>query len=131
MANLAKHTQLSITSVVITGITDLQWSGLTADQQETTSNDSASRVKTFQPTLYSNGDFTATILWDGTNTQHAALRTLSTSGAAGAFEIEYTGTSAEHNTFSGYVTSFAFVTPTNGLQTAKIKIMVNGDFTAV
>lgn len=109
----------------ITGVTDVSWDGVSWSTETTTNHDNSTPVETMSPTIYTNGTFKLTILWDKTNTQHAALRTLSTSGAAQNFQIAHVN-SGEEKQFSGYCTAFAFDTPVDGLLKANVTISVNG-----
>jgi hypothetical protein len=115
----------------ITGVTELSWSGTTYSTESTTSHDNSTPVETLVPTIYSNGTFSLTLIYAATNTQHALLRTLSTSGASVNMQVKYTGTSAEEMGFAGYVTAFVFDTPVDGLLKANVTITVNGVMTAV
>ena len=133
MATLAKGTQFKIsdmamspTFTAITGITSLTWSGVSYDTEDITNHDSTDRAKDFVTTLYTNGEFSLKITWDATNTQHAALRTLSESGASNDFQIAYTGSSAEARQFAGFVKSFKYVADVKNVLSAEVQIMVNG-----
>jgi hypothetical protein len=127
---LAKNTVLKLgapSGVQITGVTAISWSGTSFATEDTTNHDSSTPVKTLQTTVYDNGKLTLTIDYDGTNTQHVALKTLSTSGAAQQFEMIQVASAAD-NTFTGFVTSFAFVTDVTGLLKAKVDISNSGAF---
>lgn len=136
--SLAKNTAFKIgnggspseTFAQITGVTEFSWSGLSWSTETTTSHDSATPVETLAPTIYSNGTFDLTILWNPVNTQHAQLRTLSTSGAFNNFQVEHVN-SGEEMEFSGFVSAFTFDTPVDGLVKANVTVTVNGEMTPV
>lgn len=135
--SLAKNTSFKIgngggeeTFAQITGVTELSWSGVSWSTETTTSHDNATPVETLAPTIYSNGTWDLTVLFSPINTQHAQLRTLSTSGAFNNFQVEHVN-SGEEMQFSGFVSAFTFDTPVDGLVKANVTITVNGAMTSV
>lgn len=125
MATLAKNTIFKVGTVATTGVTSISWSGITWKVEDTTNHDASTPVEMSQPTVYSNGKISLVMDYDHTNTQHAALRTLSTSGASQSFIIVQVN-SGETQTFTGYVTMFAFDTPVAGLLKAKVDVTISG-----
>ena len=124
---LAKHTVIKIAGTAITGVTELSWDGVSWDTEETTNHDAATPVRTSVPTLYTNGNIGLVLTFDHTNTQHALLRTHSTTGAVAEFQmIQVDG--GEDVEFDGFVTGFNFDTPVDGLLKANVTIMVDGAF---
>lgn len=128
MATLAKNTIFKVGTTAVTGVTSIAWSGITWKTEDTTNHDSATPVETLQTTVYSNGKYSVILDYDVNNTQHTALRTLSTSGASQSFIVIQVN-SGETQTFDGYVTSFSFDTPVNGLLKAKIDVTCAGAIT--
>lgn len=110
----------------IAGITDIDYSGTSWDTEETTSHDSPEPVRTARPTVRTDGEITLVILHDPSNTQHALLKTLSTSGTARNFKITYPNSTLGTFTFSGYITAYKFDTPKDGTQKTNVSILVNG-----
>jgi hypothetical protein len=114
----------------IQNITSFGLSGTTWKTEDTTSHDSATPVETLQPTIRNDGKISLIISpYIPGNTEHAFLRTLSLSSTANNFRIIYPASELGSFDISGYVTSFSFDTPVNGLLKAKVDITVNGTLT--
>ena|SRR5579862_2289801 len=133
MATRAKGTILNIFASAsyhqIPDATEITWSGTTWDQEATTTHDTTTPVKTFQTTLYGNGDVTCKVLVDSTNTYHTLLKTLSQSGDANNFQfVDVNGLTRQ---FSGYVLSYVPTNAVNSLLSVTVKIGVNGAMTEV
>ena len=134
---LAKHTIFSVGDgagsevfTALTSVTDISWGGRTWGNEDTTNHDAATPVKTMANTLYSNTDYTLVIDTDPSNAQQARLKALSESGASGNFQVTNVN-GADHVQFAGFVTSWQLDTPVSGLLKTKVKIAVNGAFTAL
>ena len=124
---LAKNTVIKLGVTQIASVTSIAWSGRTWAQEDTTNHDASTPVKTTAVTIADNGKITLVVSpYDKTNTEHAALRTLSTSGASQAFTMIQVDT-GEQAAFNAFVTNFAYDTPVNGLLKAKVEITVNGE----
>lgn len=111
----------------ITNITSFSLSGTTWKTEDVTNHDTTEPVETVVPTIRNDGKISLILSpYIPGNSVHAYLRTLSLSGAANNFRITYPGSSLGSFDVSGYVTSFTFETPVNGLLKAKCDVTVNG-----
>jgi hypothetical protein len=111
----------------IINVTSFNLSGTTWAEEDQTSHDNATPVKTTALTVRDEGKISLIINpYVKGNTYHAALRTLAESPNANNFRVTYPGSEMGSFDVSGFVTSFAFETPVNGILKAKVDIKING-----
>ncbi len=111
----------------IVNVTSFALSGTSWTLEDQTSHDNAVPVKQTQPTIRDEGKVSLILNpYVKGNAYHAALRALSVSGAANNFRITYPGSEMGSYDLSGFVTSFSFDTPVNGILKAKVDVTVNG-----
>jgi hypothetical protein len=127
--SLAKFTTIKVSGTQVSKVTSITWSGRSWAEEDTTNHDASTPIKTTQVTIADNGKVSLVISpYTKGDTQHDLLRTLSGSGASATYVMQQAN-SGEIATFDGFVTSFSYETPVNGLLKAKVDIRVNGVMT--
>ena len=111
----------------IAEVLDITGPGTTLNTEDATSHDSAG-WKEIIPTLKENGEVTFDINYYKHATQ-TSLRADLEARTKRNFQLVFPGSVAETASFSGYVTSFEYAAPVEGILRASATIAVSGGIT--
>lgn len=106
-------------------VKDISGPAMTLNTEDATSHDS-NGWREVVPTILEPGDVSFDINYTGTTTQ-AALRAAQLARTLASFQLVFPFTVEETHSFSGYVTSFEYSAPVEGIVTASVTISVTGE----
>ncbi len=131
---LGKGVQLYVkdsgTYHLLTGVTVMTPGARTVATESTTNNDNTTPVTTLLPTVYTEGKLSVVLSpWDGGNSYHTYIESLSESTAVNDFKITWPSDTMGSFEFQAVVSSFMLdVSPTSLLK-AKFDLMPTGAIT--
>lgn len=110
-------------TVVSVGDFDIPLIG-TKDEIDVTTHDSSGGFEETLLGIARTQSFTVPLIWDGTATSHAYLRTAAAADTLVSFKVTCVDTKVL--TFSGYVKGITLSNPVNGAFTATVEVKVSG-----
>jgi predicted secreted protein len=99
----------------------------TKDEIDVTTHDSSGGFEETILGIARTQSFTVPLIWDGTNTHHAYLRTAAAADTLVAFKVTCVDTKVL--TFSGYVKGITLSNPVNGAFSATVEVKISGNVT--
>ncbi len=99
----------------------------TKDEIDVTTHDSAGGFEETILGIARTQSFTVPIIWDGTNTHHAAMQTRAANDTLTVFKVTCVDTKVLD--FSGYIKGITLSNPVNGAFSATMEIKVSGNIT--
>lgn len=113
----------------IPGVRSISLAGLTAEQLDTTSHDTASGFRDKIQGLKDWGTVSFELLWDPSLATHAQLFDDFKTGKERQYQIVINSQGAEVATFAftGFVQNYPFQVPFDALLTASVELAIKGD----
>lgn len=99
------------------------------DTAETTTHDAANRYRTFVATLKKQSNISCSILYDQTDSTHAALTAAAAAITSKNYKLVLNDTGDAVFSFAGIVENFEFQAEVDGLNEASLNILVTGAIT--